>query len=457
MTLKVLIVAEEPPMEVSYVTREGEEQKVDDLTDMELPGAFTIADDLVTLEESACALESIDSYIHLHQGINLDVARQLDAVAPGFMKRVGGSGVFTSRPSLEGLAEATQTVSTRFAETMSRVWKAVLEMFKRFQDYLKNRVQRMQKSALAQEVVSFLSDRRKRDALTYLAQLPEDPAAAASEITRFVKGDAGTFTSSLTDQLQSVERQVEQLQKKFEENSAQLRLARGTISVEELFTEEADRALLEHLKEAAEVARLASMKTSQGSSTDMLMDKLSNAVRQLEEFHKGIVINETGGTQPGDKGEVKLDKLYDNLRKASDDLMRFDITKKLQATIETVDFVVEAAETNTAGNFASELMRQKSGPEAVEYGKKVAALGARIGAVGRDILRIWRLRLNALETLNEVGKQIMGLVDSFTRAVESAADSLSEEQRTQLATGIGKKGIVLKNAQRAPAGSGDDA
>ncbi len=51
----------------------------------------------------------------------------------------------------------------------------------------------------------------------------------------------------------------------------------------------------------------------------------------------------------------------------------------------------------------------------------------------------------------------MGLVDSFTRAVESAADSLSEEQRTQLATGIGKKGIVLKNAQRAPAGSGDDA
>jgi hypothetical protein len=439
MSLKVLMLEEEPEMEVVHVPLASSEENQ---PEPELPDEYIVTfQEWEDIDDAVFALESAVSTIEMG-GMTVSAARALDRVTPGFIYRSGGLRNFTATPSLEGLVEGANAVKDALGETVNRVRKFVATMYKRFRDWLVSRFQSKDNKDLKQEVEEFLSQRRNHDAIKYLTELPEEPSDAADEVALFVDGESKQFASDLADQLQSVISRVKGIEKMMEENPTHFRLARGDITVQDLFKEDADSAINQLLGKASAIANIA-MKAGNAEQFLAAMQNVVAVKTEIEEFEKNMVVNDKPSEQHGDDRSVPLDKLYDNIRKVGEDLKRVDIETRVTDMVKSVEKIIAIADEQHDIEKILALIPEEVTERRNRHALDLSRLFSVISLLGRDILRLWKVRADSVGSINKVGDALLGLVSGFEKAVVDASTSLNDEQKQQLSKALLGKGLKV--------------
>lgn len=439
MSLKILTIEEEEPLEISNVPLSSEVDHADE-ADMELPGEFLVQDDLDLLQDSACALESIGSRIAI-EGIDISTARELDKHVPGFIKRAGGSRVFTPRPSLEGLSDAATSVKETLVSIVRRVREFVASMYKKMLAWFQAKFSKAEVATVKQTVQEFLNERRNKDAMAYMTNLPEDAQEAADEVARWVDGDSKAFASALANQLPGIMKITESIEHAIDENPTHFRLVQGIVSVQELFKEDQQSAINTMLKKASQVAD-NSMKTRDSSQFMAAIEAIGAVTQELDEFEKGMVVNDQATDQEGQ--HMSMDKMYDNVVRASNDFMRVDVQSQVKSMTGAVESIIQISE----GTALEEILEMipEDVPEANRNGfaQKIAALYRKIAALGKDILKLWNMRAQAVQSINTIGDKLIALVDAFEKGVVQAGSALADEQKEQLVKAMAGKGFTIE-------------
>jgi hypothetical protein len=440
MSLKILILEDEPELEVSHVPLSGTDNHADD-ADMELPGEFLVQDDLDVLDDAACALEQMGVKMAC-EGISLDMARELDKLDPGFLKRAGGHAVFTHRPSLEGLNDGVKAVVDTLKAIVIKVRTFVAELYKRFLSWLTARFSKPGATDLDENLQQFVAERRNKDAIAYITSLPDDPAEAADEVARWIDGDSKAYASALADQFGGLHASVERLEDQMHQNPVHFRLAKGIVSVKELFKQDSDSAIAQILFKAHKAADVA-MKTRRSEEFYQAIEGIDGIAHELDAFEKNMTINDHESSEMGDDKAVPFSQLYDNVAQAANDFKRVDVQQLVQEMASGVKHVIQMSAETKIEDILEMIPEDVPADKQGTYAQKIAALYRRLAKLGADILRLWKVRSDAVGSINEVGKALMGLVDAFEKAVTDAGSGLSQEQKAQLVKALGGKGFQI--------------
>lgn len=440
MSLKLLIVEDEPELEVTNVPLSCEDKASEaEEADMELPGEFTIQDDFDLLTDAATALESIGTRIAI-EGIDLSTARELDKLAPGFLRQAGGHSVFTNRPSLEGLSEATTSVSTTLAELMQRARVFVAGMYKRFREWLVNLVNKPEATGIQQEVEEFLAKQSSRAVMQYISSLPDTPQEAADEIARFMDGDTKQFSMALAEQLQSTVEMMQKLEEQIEAHPVQFRLAKGIVTVAEYFKEEANSSVQVMLKKASAAADIA-MKCRNAQEFAKALEVITSVEGELREFSANMVVHSKPSKDLGDENAVAFDKLYDNVTTAVKDFQRLDIQDQVKSLTTTIEDIIRISEETKIEDVLEMIPDDVANDQRNAYAKKIVALYRDIASTGVSALNMWKLRLGSVQGINVIGSKLIEIVESFESDVAACVSSLQPEQKEQLAKALRGKGL----------------
>lgn len=441
MSLKILVLEEEPEVEIQHIPLsvlvEGEE----DALDPELPDGFLDQDELDDIQESATALESLTYRIGC-EGMQLSYARELEAITPGFMRSVGGHRLFTDSPSLEGLSETASTVKNFLVTLFKKIRDFVVSMYKRFIAWITSRSEKEEAVEIKAEVEEFLASRRNRDAVVYISSLPDTPEESADEVARFMDGDTKEFATRFIDQLQSVARRIENVEKTIVENPTHFRLARGSITVEELFKEDADSAVNAILKKATMVADKA-MKARSSDELLPILEEVGQVAEELKAFEKDMIVNDEASSQYGDDKATSFENLYDNVQTAVKALERVDVRAQADNMRATLAAIVTMGESTHNDEVMEMMPEDASDEQRNAYGQKIISLYRQIAKVGADVLRLWKIRYNAIATINQLLVAMIGIVDNFEKAVMNAGAMLTPEQKAQLAKALASKGLKI--------------
>lgn len=439
MSLNILVLEEEPTIDISTVGI----QDASDLfpTDPELPEEFFVQDEVDTLQDTALALEALGVRLAC-EGMCTATARDIDKLIPGYLRKQGGISSFTNSPSLEGLADGINDVKKHLMGIIANIRKYVTDLYKRFRAWLIQKFTSPEAQKVNDQVAQFVAKRQNREAMTFMADLPEKPEDAANEISTLMTGDTKQFATACTDQLQGLLKSMGNIETMLMENPTQFRLASGVISVKELFKEDANSAINAILKKAAGVVD-SSMKTRNYEQFSAAIASIDAVTAELIEFEKAMVINDTVSEEQGEGKAVRLDKLFDNINTVTDDMNRVDIKTQVANMAAAVEHIVKISEETKIEEILEMIPEDVPADQHSVFGQKIASLYRRIAKLGADILRLWKLRADSVTTINKIGNALVGLVDSFEKAVINSAGSLVPEQKEQLVKALANKGFTI--------------
>lgn len=438
MGLKQLDLEEEPSIDVSTTELVIGELVV---SEPELPEEYTIKADLERLEQAAAAMEAIH-YSLACEGMCLESAREIEKHLPNFIARSGGTNTFTSKPSLEGLAEGVQVVKKRLMEIIATVRKYVSDLFGRFKAWLIARFSKPEAQQVQEEVAQFVAKRQNREAMKFMADLPDDPEKAAYEIATHAQGDYKAFSTELVNQLGGLDKAMAGIEEQLTKNPVHFRLATGVISVQELFKEEANSSINQMLKKATSTADVA-MKTRDYAQFKTAIEAIDTVAAELTEFEKAMVIDESANPQQGEGNSVRLDKLFDNINTAADDLTRVDIKSQVNLMTGALEDVVRVSADTKIEDILEMIPEDVPAEQQSVMAQKIASLYRRIGKLGSDLLKLWKMRSDQVASLNSIGNSLIGLVTSFEKAVIAAGANLTPEQKEALTKSLGDKGFSI--------------
>lgn len=435
MSLKLLVVEDEPELEISHVPL-SESEAVE--PDMELPNDFTVQDDLDLLQDAATALEAIGCQAAC-EGMDIAAARELDKLVPGFMRRNGGHSAFTSRPSLEGLSDTVKTVKDKFVEIIQALRKRVAQMYASFKAWLMAKFSKPEAQQPKEEVNDFLNKTPERNAIGFIASLPETPEEAAEEVARLMDGDTKAFTASLTDSFKSLNKRMRSLEESIESNPTHYRLALGLSTVEQIYNEDLDSGLRSIIEKAFKAAE-AAMKARNKFHFSDAMEDIDTVSKEIDEFKESTI--STGDSDGGAK-IVPFDKLYDNVSKASEDMKKFSTQDKVVGASAAIDHIVKISTETALEDVLKAIPEDVPAEEHHKFAQKIATLYRQIAKLGSSMLLLWRARFNAVSSINEVGSALLGLKQGFETAVVGCGGSLTPEQKTQLTKALVGKGLNI--------------
>lgn len=438
MSLKVLMLEEEPELEISYVPLAGSDEPA---ADPEMPEEYIVQAEMQDFDNALAALESILPQIAC-EGMDVSTARKIDLVSPGFLLRNGGIRAFTSTPSLEGLAEGAAAVQKGLAEMVQRVRKFVADMYRRFKEWLTTRFSSPESQEIKKELETFLAERRNLEAIKYLAELPEDIEEAAAEVARFMDGETKEFASNLANQFQSLMKRVENLEEAMRANPTHFRLARGVVTVKELFgSDDGIRNLLRKVRNTGNVA----MQARTAEQFVAAIQAVDAMTAEMNEFKQNFVVNDEVSDQFGDNDKpVSFDKLYENINKATTDMQSISIKNMVEVMTVGVSIIVELADETKIEDILEMIPEDVPQEQHNAYAQKVAAMYRTLSVIGKDLLRLWKVRADSVRSINTIGDALMGLVDSFEKAVAASMGNLTPEQKTQLAKALAGKGLKVE-------------
>jgi hypothetical protein len=438
MSLSILTIEEEPEVEISYVPL-SETENVE--ADMEVAHAFSKQDDLDLLQDSATALESIGRRIAC-EGMDINTARELEEIVPGFMRRSGGHGVFTNRPSLEGLSDTVKTVKDKFVEIIQHLRKAVAAMFHRFCEWLKAKFASKESQDTKEDVKDFLNKTTEANGLEFMAKLPEDPAQTAEEIGRLMDGDTKPFVAALTDKLGVVNKRSGEIEEMISGNPTHYRLAIGLTTVEQLFKEDLDSKVNTLIGKAFIAGGDATMARN-ADAFHKAMSVIAEISEGIDEFNQETVGSGDSGDQGESDSEVKLDKLYANISKAADDMQKVDVQRKAKDMLASLARIVRLSEEINVEDILEMIPDDVPASERDAFGQKIATFYRKLAKLGSTTFQLWKARSDSIANINKVGTMLMELKDSFEKAVVSAGAVLTPEQKTQLSTTMVGKGMRI--------------
>lgn len=435
MSLKVLVLEEEPEMEIQYVPLASSEENQ---PEPELPEEFLILpEDIVDLDDAVVSLESIIHTID-NGGMDMRTARALDKISPGFIFRTGGNHVFTSRPSLEGLVEGAEAVKNTLGPMITRLRQFVAEMFKRFRDWITSKFSSGDNNELQQEVEEFLAQRRNHDAIRFISELPEDPEEAASEIAILMDGDTKTFATAFIDQIQSSAERVKAIEKMLAENHTQFYLVTGKMTVKELYAQD---ELAATLKTASAVAQRA-MLARHANEFEKAMQGVEEMIERLKGIQENLIIQDKKDPDASESN-VSLLKMYENMQQVSKDMQSVDVQQLVSGMTAAVNEIIKTSEGTNTDDISEMIPDDVPQEKHRAYAQRIAALYKEISTLGSKTLRLWKIRADSVASINKVGTALLSLVDGFEKAVVGAGTSLTPEQKTQLAKALAGKGLKI--------------
>lgn len=439
MSLKILTLEEDQTEDISFVPRTDIEEPV---IVPELPNQYLESDDAELLEQSAAALESIGLRIAC-EGMSLSTARDLDKIKPGFMRQAGGYNTFTGTPSLEGLTEGVKAVKDGVMSTLKRLREFVAKMLQSFKEWLVAKFGQTERQDVKPAVVQFVAERRNHDAIRYLSELPETAEGAADEIARFMDGETNAFASSLTDQFNSLMKNVGAIEEMLKAEPTHHRIARGVVSIEELFKSDGDFAIKELLRKAYGAADVA-MKARTAEKLTEAVSIVDSIAKELAEFSSNTFISDKPNEEFDNGGDVSLVKIYDNIQKAINDMQRVDVKKLVAMLAGTLDPIISISANTKLDEVLEMIPEDVAADQREAIAQKIIALYRQIAELGKKALKLWKVRADAVGSLNKVGDALIGLVSGFEKAVIDSAGSLTPEQKTQLAKAMSARGLKVE-------------
>ena len=435
MSLKILMIEEEPELEISHVPLVNSH---DPVSDPELPEELIIQTELADVDSAVASLESICLRIGC-EGMDTATARELDKVAPGFLRRNGGLHAFTATPSLEGLVEAGQAVKKTVGALLVRMRKFISDMFKRFREWITAKFTRPEATDIAQEVTSFLAERRNHDAVAFISELPDDLEEAAHGIAILMDGETKEFASALVDQLQSTINRVHAIEKTLEDNHTQFYLVTGAMTVKEMYK---DDVLSETIKAASGVAQQALMSRN-AAQFEKAMQEVVATTEQLKAMEADVIIQDKKGSEEHNT-DISLIKMYDNVTEAVKEMQSVDVKQLVDKMTACVEAIIKKSDETKMDDveemIPSDVPEEKRGA----YANQIVNLYREISKLGSKTLRLWKIRGDSIASLNKVGTALIGLVDAFEKAVVGAGGTLTLEQKTQLAKALAGKGLKIE-------------
>ena len=440
MGLKQLILEEDPTIDVSTVS----ELLIGELipSEPELPDQFEGQSDLADLEDSATALEAL-GYTLACEGMSLVTARELEKYSPNFIAKCGGTQSFTYNPSLEGLSDGLQVVKQRFMEMIAKVRKYVSDLFTRFKTWLVAKFTKPEATQVSEPVAQFVAKRQNREAMRFMADLPDEPEKAAYEIATYAKGEYKAFTDELVNQLAGLTKSMANIEEQLQQNPVHFRLATGVITVQELFKEESNSAISQILKKATATAD-AAMKTRDYEQFKAAIANIDTVSAELTQFEKAMVVDDSANPEQGEGNSVRLDKLFDNIHTAVEDMNRIDIKSQVESMSGALEDVVRVSTDTKIEEILEMIPSDVPAEQHSVLAQKIANLYRRIGKLGADLLKLWKQRSDQMTSLNSIGQALVGLVTSFEKAVVAAAGSLTPEQKTEVTKNLGAKGFSIE-------------
>lgn len=438
MTLKQLVVEDEPELEINHIPLTSEDDKD---TDPEMPNDFLVQDDLDLLSDSAAALETIGCRLAC-EGIDLSTARELEKVIPDFMRGSGGHGRYTIKPSIEGLADGIKAVKDKFFEIIKKLREKVTSAYKRFLEWLMAKFSKADAKDVMDEVNDFLSQTREKNAIEYISNLPDEPEEAAAEIARFMDGDTKAFTADLTDKFQIAVKRANLLYDSMEKNPTQYRLATGLVTVSDIFSKEADSEIHKVIDDAYDAAD-AAMKASN-------QERFMEAILKIEEISKQIdaikeetiaAANDIGGVD--DDKPVSYIKLYEYAAAAANDMKKVSIQQQVKGVQSAIKRTIEISESTNLEEVLEMIPEDVPAETHHKFASKIVAFYRSIAKLGAVFLQIWNARVAAVTSINKVGEALIGLKEGIEKAVVSAGSSLTSEQKTQLTKALVGKGLKI--------------
>lgn len=431
---------EEPSEDVGNTT----ELVIEELfpSDPELPTEYYVQTEVDELEEAGIALESIHETL-MNQGMSLTTARALEQYVPNYVKSQGGTQSFTSKPSLEGLADGVAAVKKRLMQIIAAVRNYVANLYKRFKAWLLAKFAKPEVVDVKPEVKAFVARRQNEQAMTFMADLPEDLEKAAYEVATLAGGDMKAFSTELTNQLGGVAKAAASIEKQLVENPTYFRLATGVVSVKELFKENAEEAIVQLFNKAANTAH-AAMKTRNYEEFKEAVSAIDIVTKELQEFEQGFVVNDTAQPEQGEGKPVRLDTLFKNISLATTELERVDIKALVAKITGGIEHVIDISD-NTKLEEIVEMIPEDVPPDQQSVmAQKIASLYRRVSKLGADVLRLWKLRADSVTTLNSVGVSLIKLVDSFEKAIAACGSTLDDAQKDKLVRALAAKGFAVE-------------
>ena len=433
MTLKVLMVEDEPEVEIIRVPIEQPPVEAEP----ELPNSFLEQDDLDLLHDAANALELISHHIAC-EGMDVNTARALEKYDPSFIRRSGGLTSFTGTPSLEGLAEAVATVKEKLSVIIKRLRQFVSEMYKRFVAWLTAKFAKPENQDLKQEVEAFLAERRNRDAVQFISELSDDLEQAANDIAILMDGDTKAFASTFVDQIQGTLKRAAGIEKMLSDNPAHYYLATGELTVEQLYKQDGSSVIL---RKASDVADRA-MKARNASEFMRVLQDVTQVSEELDAFESEMVVKDSASSQERETN-IPLAKLYENIRDVGEEMKRVDIKHMVEDMVGTVKNIVRISDETNIDDILEMVPSDVPVESQNAYAQKIALLYRKIAALGAKILKLWKIRADSIGSLNLVGDALIGLVDGFEKAIVNSGTSLTAEQKSQLAKTLAGKGLKI--------------
>ncbi len=435
MSLKLLVLEDEPEMEISHVPL-SDVADVD--PDMEMPGEFLIQDDINLLADAATTLETIGCRVAT-EGMDIATARELEKLSPGFMRRSGGHNAFTSRPSLEGLADSVKAVKDKFFEIIQTLRRRVAQMFTTLKAWLMAKFTKAGAQDTTEEVNNFLNKTPERNAIEFIAKLPEDPVEAADEIARYMDGDTKTYAASLADSFKALTKRMNTLEESIKANPTHFRLALGQSTIEQIYQEDLDSNARQIIEKAYQAAEAAMNARNKHHFYDAIED-IDVVAKEIEAFKEATV--STGQTDD-DANTLSFDKLYDNVSKAAEEMKKFSTQDKVADANAAIDKIVKISNGAKLEEILEAIPEDVPAEDHHKFAQKIVALYRQVATLGSSLLVIWRARYNAVQSINQVAGALLGLKQAFEGAVTGAGGSLTPEQKEQLSKALTGKGLQI--------------
>ena len=428
------MVEEEPEQEIIRVPLS---QPKEDVVEPELPYSFLQQDDLDVLQESANILEAMGRGIAC-EGMTIALARTLETYEPSFIRRSGGLGAFTSTPSLEGLQEAVTTVKEKLSAVLKRLRQFVSDMYKRFVAWLTARFAKPENQAFKQELEAFLAERRNRDAIKFISELPDDVEQAAHDIAILMDGETKAFESTFIDQIQGTLKRAANIEKMLGENPEHYYLATGVVTVEELYKQDGASIILRKASATADRA----MKATNAGEFMRVLEDVTHVTEALDAFESGMLVKDKESSQDN-ASDVPLIKLYENIQRVGEDMKRVNIQHLVEDMVHTVKNIIQISDETKVEDILEMIPQDVPIESQNAYAQKISLMYRKMAALGTKVLRLWKVRADSIASINLVGDALIGLVDGFEKAIVSSGTSLTDEQKTQLAKTLAGKGLKI--------------
>lgn len=449
MALSVLSL--QPDDDVFDISKAEEHMDARD-ADMELPGQYTLSDDLDVLVDGALALESIYDQI-TKNGIDYDTAKNINGIIAGMNR--GGLGLestetfidvreYTNYKSIEGLYVANESIKETVVNALKKIFEKIKEVFESVSTLIKTRFSgdNIEKFKNIEAAARIKKTANLDNLIRLLEETNKKPEQTAGEVARMAGGEIGEFTASLDTEFTKLAKRMEDFVDAVSANRVAHRLATGNLSIGELLKSQADDVITKTVagawKELNDFVKLTN-----DSDIAVGVDKMNHLLDELTEIATSTMDTDKD-TFDGSSEDIKLSTIVTNLVKASDAMESIDVTVRITSFMKTAEIVRVASDGLASKDLANMFGDDVDGALKARAISAAVAVSAKIAALGQASSKLWQERYDAMVSTSKTLNGIYVIMNIFKGAIERSSSTLEQDQKDKLKKALLSKGVAVE-------------